>query len=198
MNLIGTRKIETKRLLLKVPTMEEQKRLWEILMIPEVNKYYLSINKKYSDNLLSWEKQEPFYKQKVCGALDKNRFEWSIFLKENERCIGIINAHDRDDLPSDVKDLGWYIDPEYQGKGYCTEAAKAILDYMFYEVQISGISTSAAIVNQGSWKIMEKLGLERKENVTFNNYTFVDEPVEGYAYEIKREEYILLNKHVGV
>ena len=50
-------------------------------MIPEVNKYYLSINKKYKNNLLSWKKQKQFYENKITTALSKDRYEWSIFLK---------------------------------------------------------------------------------------------------------------------
>ena len=38
MNLIGSKTIETERLILRSSKMEEQKRLWEILMIPEVKK----------------------------------------------------------------------------------------------------------------------------------------------------------------
>ena len=41
MKLIGIKTIETERLILRSSKMEEQKRLWEILMIPEVNKWYL-------------------------------------------------------------------------------------------------------------------------------------------------------------
>lgn len=193
MNLIGTKELETERLLLKVPTMKEQHKLWKILMIPEVNKYYLTINKKFKDRLLSWEKQEPFYKQKVDGALDENRFEWSIFVKETGECIGQINAHNREDLPCDAKDVGWYIDPKYQGNGYGFEAAKAMLDYMFCEVKISKINTGAAVVNPASWKLMEKIGMNRQQETKFNEYTFIDESIECYSYEITREEYLKLS-----
>lgn len=40
MNFLGSKTIETDRLILRTQTMNEQKRLWEILMIPEVNKYF--------------------------------------------------------------------------------------------------------------------------------------------------------------
>ena len=42
MKLIESKTIETERLILRSSKMEEQKRLWEILMIPEVNKWYLT------------------------------------------------------------------------------------------------------------------------------------------------------------
>ena len=37
MNLIGSKTIETERLILRSSTIEEQKRLWEILMNPKIN-----------------------------------------------------------------------------------------------------------------------------------------------------------------
>ena len=45
--------------------MKEQKRLWEILILPEVNKYYLVIPKKRKEKFLDWNIQEEFYNKKV-------------------------------------------------------------------------------------------------------------------------------------
>ena len=64
----------------------------------------------------------------------------------------------RDNEPDDVRDVGWYLDPAYHGHGYAKEAAIAMLDFMFNEVEISEIKTSAADCNGASWGIMEKLG----------------------------------------
>ncbi len=196
MNYIGTREIETERLLLKIPTMKEQKRLWEILMIPDVNRYYLDINKKFKDNLLSWEKQEDFYKLKVAKALDKDRFEWSIFLKDNGEVIGQINAHvsekeNNGKLDNDVMSVGWFIDPKCWGCWYATEAASMMVKYMFCEVSITEFRTSACICNPASWKLMEKLGFVRDNTKTiFNEYTFVDEPIESYIYYLTKDMYL--------
>ena len=54
MNLIGSKTIETERLILRSSKMEEQKRLWEILMISEVNKWYLTGAKKHANNPGHW------------------------------------------------------------------------------------------------------------------------------------------------
>ena len=54
MNFIGTKTIETERLILKPQTMDEQKRLWEILMIPSVNSVYLTTPAKYREKLKDW------------------------------------------------------------------------------------------------------------------------------------------------
>lgn len=192
MNLIGTRQLETERLVLKIPTMEEQKILWEILMIPEVNKYYLDINKKFKDRILNWDTQKKFYEEKIKHSKDNDKFEWSIFLKNNNECIGQINSHisSKESDEENTMSLGWYINPKYQKQGYATEAALAMIDYMFNEVKLEKYKTSAAIPNVASWKLMEKLGFVRDKNKKiFNEYTFINEPVESYIYELNKDKY---------
>lgn len=194
MNLIGSKIIETERLILKPQTMQEQKRLWEILMIPEVNKVYLTTPAKFRDKLKDWSKQEPFYEEKISHANDNDVFEWSIFLKDTNECIGKIDYHEYYKEDNEINDLsirgvGWYIDPIHQGKGYGTEAAKHTLKYMFEEVQITKIITGAAIDNPASWKIMDRLGYKKLPQTKLVTYTYLDEPVEIYTYEITKEQY---------
>lgn len=194
MNLIGSKIIETERLILKPQTMQEQKRLWEILMIPEVNKVYLTTPAKFRDKLKDWSKQEPFYEEKISHANDNDVFEWSIFLKDTNECIGKIDYHEYSKEDNEINDLsirgvGWYIDPIHQGKGYGTEAAKHTLKYMFEEVQITKIITGAAIDNPASWKIMDRLGYQKLPQTKLVTYTYLDEPVEIYTYEITKEQY---------
>ena len=62
MKYLGSKTLETDRLILKAQTMEEQKYLWSILMKPDVNKYYLTVQKKLSEKLKDWNKQEEYYK----------------------------------------------------------------------------------------------------------------------------------------
>ena len=50
MNFIGSKTLETIRLILKPQDMKEQKRLWEILMIPSVNELYLTTPSKFREN----------------------------------------------------------------------------------------------------------------------------------------------------
>ena len=195
MNLIGSKTIETERLILKPQTMQEQKRLWEILMIPEVNKVYLTTPAKFRDKLKDWSKQEPFYEEKIKHANDNDVFEWAIFLKDTNECIGKIDYHEYSKEDNDINDLsirgvGWYIDPKHQGKGYGTEAARHTLKYMFEEVEITKIITGAAIDNPASWKIMDRLGYKKLPETKLVTYTYLDDPVEIYTYEITREQYL--------
>lgn len=202
MKLIGSKTIETERLMLRSSKMEEQKRLYEILMIPEVNKWYLTSGKKHANNSehWTWEIQEKFYKSKVDKASNPDVFGWSVFLKKEytdsnkEEVIGQVTAQENDgDIT--IRDVGWYIDPNYQGKGYATEAAKAMIDYMFKEVEIEKIVSGAVKENFGSCKIFEKLGFKKiGESKEESPYTFYDGILTFSKYELDGEEYYENNR----
>jgi RimJ/RimL family protein N-acetyltransferase len=182
MNKVDSKNLYTERLDLRLPSMNEQNRLWEILTDEKVNQFYFpTFNWIFTSNNLSknniddlkrartiflkklcdWGRQKQFYEQKVISANnqeDKNKFTWSIFLKNTDTVIGQITCQPKDDEPEDIRDCGWFIDPSYQQQGYAFEAAEAVFDFMFNDVEISEIKTSAADINRGSWRIMEKLG----------------------------------------
>lgn len=198
MNFLGSKTIETDRLILRTQTMNEQKRLWEILMIPEVNKYFLTVPPKFREKLKDWDKQKEFYEEDMKHANDNYVFRWSIFLKDTGECIGRLSCHEGHDEDEsinnpNIRGVGWIIDPKFQGHGYGTEAAKAMIDFMFLECEIEQIITGAAICNPASWKIMEKLGFERQEKTKMIQYTFLDELTEIYSYVMTKERYLSLN-----
>ena len=194
MKYLGSRTLETYRLILKAQTMEEQHYLWSVLMNPDVNKYYLTVPKKYAEKLKDWNKQEEYYQEDMKHANDLDVFRWSVFLKETGECIGGVSCHEaksegyKIDNPN-IRDVGWYIDPKYKGHGYGNEAAQAMMDYMFNECEISEIKTGAAIQNPASWMIMEKFGFVRLDKTKMVEYTYVDEPVEDYQYYLTKEMY---------
>ena len=214
-NLLGAKQIETDRLLLKVPTMDEQRQLWDILRREDVNKYYFptpdrifdkyGLDKTKVDDLLrarvlfqaqldDWERQEKFYQKKIediQNGENSQKFTWSIFLKDGT-VIGQMTVQPCDKYPDspEVRDVGWYIDPNYHKNGYATEAAKAILDYMFNEVCIDKIITSAATINPGSWKIMEKLGFEFIGTKTSTYLDADNNILELSCYSVTREKYL--------
>ncbi|MBE6147153.1 MAG: GNAT family N-acetyltransferase [Firmicutes bacterium] len=184
MNKVNSVNLYTDRLDLRIPTIVEQYDLWKILINEDVNKYYFptpdrifvknNLNKEdiedlkkarkiFIEQLSDWERQLPFYEKKIRSIElqeDNQKFTWSIFLKDTDIVIGQITCQPKDNEPEYIRDVGWFINPKYQGNGYASEAAYAMLDFMFNEVGITDIYTSAAEINPGSWKIMEKLGFE--------------------------------------
>lgn len=199
MEFIGAKTLETNRLELKVPTMKEQYDLWQILKQENINKWYMPTPERFhgdreafQKSLNDWEKQQKYYQMKIDMLNENsNMFTWSIFIKDGP-VIGQITVQPQSYSPNcpEIRDIGWFIAPDYQGKGYAYEAAEAILKYMFYEVEIEEIKTSAAEINKSSWNLMEKLGFERLgEDVS----TYKDENGEflpSFTYILTRDKYL--------
>ena len=159
MKNISIRDFETDRLLIKKPTMEEQFALWNILRDENVNRYYFptpdrifvknnlskdndgdlkQARKIFMEQLNDWERQQPFYEKKIEAINEEDnsqKYTWSIFLKTGEP-IGQITVQPKDEYADnpEIRDVGWFINPKYQGNGYATEAASEVLRFMFEEV----------------------------------------------------------------
>ena len=186
MKYIGSKVLETDNLILRPTHEEDLKVLWKILFDENVSRYYLTskINK-------NWEEEKKWQYKKLSHALDNDVFQWSIVLKDEDKCIGQVSCQKIEgNIDDSVRDVGWFLDSEFHGHGYGSEAAKGMLDYMFNKVEIRKIETSAAVVNSPSWKIMEKLGFHRTGEIKKCKYTMLPDPVDCYCYEIIREEYI--------
>lgn len=56
-------------------------------------------------------------------------------------------------------ELGYWIGVPYWGKGYCTEAGEALLEYGFTELDLNRIHASYFSRNLASGRVMEKLGM---------------------------------------
>ena len=67
---------------------------------------------------------------------------------------------------------------------------------MFEEVEIEKIITSAAIVNEGSWKIMEKLGFERVVEKQSTYFDESDNILKCYCYVGDKEKFVDRNNFV--
>lgn len=185
MNLLGSKNIETERLILRSTEENDLKQLWKILLDSEINKYYLTC--KIHDN---WEDEKKWQYKKLERANNPETFCWTITLKETNEVIGQITVQESDNEDKSIRDIGWFISKQNQRKGYAYEAAYEVLNYMFNEVEIKKITTSVAIVNEASWKLMEKLGFKRLKTTHKNKYTFVDELVDSYEYELNKKDFI--------
>lgn len=91
---------------------------------------------------------------------------YAVTLKDTGTVIGSCGLIRRDTLPH--VDIGFAYLPEYMGKGYGYEAATAVLQ----QAKALGLDTVLAITdidNIPSQKLLEKLGLRYKENITLPN-----------------------------
>ena len=114
--------LETERLIIKRPTVDEQYNLWNMLIDEKVNRYYFPTpdrifkkNNLQKDNIYDlkearkifleqfsdWDRQKPFYEKKIIDIQngdDSQKFTWSIFLKDGE-VIGQITVQPCEEYP---------------------------------------------------------------------------------------------------
>lgn len=60
---------------------------------------------------------------------------------------------------SPCTEIGWRLAKQFHGKGYATQAAKAVLHHAFTELDMPEIVAFTASVNRPSARVMEKIGM---------------------------------------
>ena len=61
-----------------------------------------------------------------------------------------------------IGDLGYELSPEHWGRGYATEAARAMVDFAFSELQLHRVWAECVPENTASRRVLEKLGMRRE------------------------------------
>lgn len=87
-------------------------------------------------------------------------------------------------------ELGWVLDPAYTGKGYATEAIRAVMDFCFGPLGLRRVHAGCFADNEPSWRLMERLGMRREE---FSRKTALHrsgEWLDGMNYGVLAEEWV--------
>jgi RimJ/RimL family protein N-acetyltransferase len=67
-------------------------------------------------------------------------------------------------------DIGYSIIPEFNGKGYATEAGKALIEYAKTKLGVENVFGFLSVKNLHSKRVMEKLGLEFRGEMKLKNF----------------------------
>ncbi|MEV4736529.1 MULTISPECIES: GNAT family N-acetyltransferase [unclassified Microbacterium] len=89
-------------------------------------------------------------------------------------------------------ELGWVLDPAYTGRGYATEAIRAVIDACFGPLGLRRVHAGCFADNEPSWRLMERIGMRREE---FSRRTALHrsgEWLDGMNYGILAEEWAAL------
>jgi len=85
-------------------------------------------------------------------------------------------------------EIGYGLVPSERGKGYCTEAVKIMVDYLFLSKNIVRIYALTNVRNVASQKVLEKAGF-KKEGVIRKSLFVRGEWRDRCIYGILREEW---------
>ena len=182
MNHMGTVKIETNRLILRRFTVKDVNAMYKNWASEDEVTKYLTWPTHTSVDVTHKVLEEwiPQYSE-------TDYYNWAIELREIGEPIGNITAGKLDDEKASAF-LGWCLGTRWWGQGIMPEAARAVLQYLFAEVEYNRIAAKHDSENVKSGRVMQKIGMTREGTFRAsgkNNRGIVDE----VYYSILREEF---------
>lgn len=120
---------------------------------------------------------------------DEKGTQFVVLTKDTDEAIGIVDYHINVIHPSGgIYELGYFILPDFWGKGYATEMAKSMRDYLFENFNVHKVTGTCHKDNKASEGIMTKLNMILEGSLRkarFKDRLWVDE----LCYGILREEW---------
>ncbi|MDO8685319.1 MAG: GNAT family N-acetyltransferase [Clostridiales bacterium] len=151
---IGTRQIETERLILRRFTIEDVDdafRGW--FSDPDVAMYM-----RWGAHIDVSQTQESI--SRFVADYEKwDFYRWAITLKKDNRAIGAIGFHIESEYDS-VADVAYTLSKAFWYRGIISEALKAVLHYALVDVGVNRVEAFHAIDNPASGKVMLKAGMK--------------------------------------
>ena len=115
---------------------------------------------------------------------------WAIREKESGKIIGSVGL-EPDKRRENVNswELGYSLAKESWGMGYMTEAAKAVIDYAFKELDLVVLAICTGPENKRSQRVIEKCGFkfEGVQRKAYHTYDGADR--DNLVYSMLREEW---------
>ena len=183
MKFLGTKQIETERLILrKIEPKDYVVAYKEWCSDPEQVKYTIhGIHK-------SEEVTKNLYDKWIEEYNDEKTFRWMIVLKDNNEQIGTIDINNTWSKYGCVEP-GYVIAKKHWGKGYATEACYAVMDYLFNECDVETIYSQFMEDNIASGKVMQKCGMTKEGQLRNRCEDKSGKKQDLLSYSITKDEF---------
>lgn len=128
----------------------------------------------------------------VAAFAGEGHRRWTIWLSDENRRIGrcglfqVMTKAAPDGLRGQ-QEIGWTLAEAFWGKGYASEAARAVLDFGFDTLGLPVIFAQTSDSNAASTRLMERLGFIRTPQLDYvdPDYPAADNPTT--VYRLSRE-----------
>ena len=152
---LGTRPIETPRLLLRRFVMEDAEAMFTCWSSdPAVARF------------VNWNVHTDISQTRERIAIWLERYEqgymnWAVECKETGELVGSIHAMNVNEVHSNCE-VGYCYGRAHWGKGYATEALSAVLDYLLTDCEMHVVTACYRSLNPASGRVMEKAGMHQE------------------------------------
>ena len=172
--------IETERLLLRPVTLDDAEAMYAYASDEENVRYTFERNQSLEETRNNIAR---FYLANPLGR-------WGMELKENGQFIGTIDLHKLDPVLKKAA-IGYVIGKAHWGRGYTTEANRAVVKLAFEEIGMNKLVALHDKGNPASGRVMQKSGMIFSHE---EPYARLDKHEEGRIvtrvhYRLTKEEY---------
>lgn len=114
-----------------------------------------------------------------------------VTLRESDAFVGTcgIGHIDTDAAPDELRgavQIGWTFRADQWGKGLAIEAARSVMDFAFGKAGLETVYSQTSERNRPSWRVMEKLGMERRADLDYSDPAYPPEDNPTVIYAIGR------------
>ncbi|MFF4198710.1 GNAT family N-acetyltransferase [Nonomuraea sp. NPDC001831] len=176
--------ISTERLLLRRAAPDDLDATWVFRQLPETHEWIAAATETYDD-----------YRERF---LSEERLADLLLIELDGRVIGDLTLRVQDgwaqeevaDQARSVQgELGWTLDPAYGGKGYATEAVRALIDISFRRLGLRRLHADCFYDNESSWRLMERVGMRREQHTVRDSLHRTKGWIDGLSYALLAEEW---------
>jgi RimJ/RimL family protein N-acetyltransferase len=154
--------LATEHLILRDFTRSDFEAFAALVADPEVMRFSLK-------GPMAKEEAKEYFQKRVLDHYAKYGFGvWAIFLKED--FIGFAGVITQALEGKEEVELGFRLNPKYWGKGYATEACKAICRYAFDELGFDRLISIIDPKNHRSLKVANRVGMHFLKEAIFHGF----------------------------
>ncbi len=154
MKHLGTKTLETDRLLLRRIYKEDAKEIFEGFINQEDYLYFFNKESRtLEEEIKSLENIDEKYE-------NLDLYNWVIVLKENNKIIG--RATLNVELYNECVEINYCIDKRYENNGYMTEALRKIIDFCLNELEVNRFQAGCVIENVKSKHVLDNCNMHQE------------------------------------
>ena len=175
MTITKDRTLQTDRLTLRPLSLDDSDALHEVFRDPQAMRFMPSL--PHSSIAVT--------RKQLADEIDQpGACYWSIYLRDSDRPIGIVNYLGNTVIPG----MGYIIHRDYWGQGITVEACRAALQYGFDELNLDRVELWIEETNAASQRVAQKLGFRAKGQIALK-YGYRDNNHVMNVYGLWAEEW---------